>query len=163
MVSSRWYARNWNRSRYGRADSVMDSHTTSPGFKTRLVRYFLSSFRMTTALCLYSVTGWGVMSCVCGMAFLCGSTLVKVSLLQAGTVAIWPKMFQRDVKPKQTNKQTNKTRNWASTRLHNIWTSIRPCFTLTLHELSQHTAGSIFYDYYDLVSKSLGDIGGQKI
>ena len=45
------------------------------------------------------------MSCVCGMAFLCGSTLVKVSLLQAGTVAIWPQMFQSDVKPKQT-KQT---------------------------------------------------------
>ena len=38
-------------------------------------------------LFLYTVTGWGVMSCVCGMAFLCGSTLVKVPLLQAGTVA----------------------------------------------------------------------------
>ena len=37
-----------------------------------------------------SVTGWGVMSCVCSMAFLCGSTLVKVPLLQAGTVAVWP-------------------------------------------------------------------------
>ena len=32
--------------------------------------------------------GWGVMSCVCGMAFMCGSTLVKVPLLQAGTVVI---------------------------------------------------------------------------
>ena len=41
-----------------------------------------------SALCLYTVTGWGVMSCVCGMAFLCGSTLVKLSLLQTGTVAI---------------------------------------------------------------------------
>ena len=30
----------------GRADSVMDSHTTGPGFKTRLVRYFLLSFRL---------------------------------------------------------------------------------------------------------------------
>ena len=39
-------------------------------------------------LCLYSVTGWGVMSCVCGMAFLCGSTLVKVPLLQPGIVAV---------------------------------------------------------------------------
>ena len=28
----------------GRADSVMDSHTTGPGFKTWLVRYFLPSF-----------------------------------------------------------------------------------------------------------------------
>ena len=27
-----------------RADSVMDSHNTGPGFKTRLVRYFLPSF-----------------------------------------------------------------------------------------------------------------------
>ena len=34
------------------------------------------------------------MSCVCGMAFLCGIILVKVPLLQAGTVAIL----------KQTNK-----------------------------------------------------------
>ena len=31
--------------------------------------------------------GVGVMSCVCGMAFQCGSTLVKVQL-QAGTVAM---------------------------------------------------------------------------
>ena len=29
-----------------------------------------------------------VMSCVCVMAFLCGSTLVKGPLLQVGTVAI---------------------------------------------------------------------------
>ena len=41
-----------------------------------------------SALCLYIVMRWGVISCVCGMAFLCGSTLVKVSLLQVGTVAI---------------------------------------------------------------------------
>ena len=41
-----------------------------------------------SALCLYTVTGWGVMSCVCGIVFLCDSTLVKVSLLQAGTVVI---------------------------------------------------------------------------
>ena len=34
--------------------------------------------------CVYicTVTGWGVMSCVCGIAFLCGSTLVKVPLQQ---------------------------------------------------------------------------------
>ena len=33
--------------------------------------------------------GLGVIyACVCGMAFLCGCTLVKVPLLQAGTVAI---------------------------------------------------------------------------
>ena len=34
----------------GRADSVMDSHTTVPGFKTRLVRYFLPSFRLVTTI-----------------------------------------------------------------------------------------------------------------
>ena len=34
----------------------------------------------------------------------CGSTLVKVPLLQAGTVAIWPQMFQSVVI--QTNKQS---------------------------------------------------------
>ena len=32
--------------------------------------------------------GWGVMSGVCGMAFMCGKALVKVSLLQAGTVLL---------------------------------------------------------------------------
>ena len=42
------------------------------------------------------------MSCVCCMAFLCGSTLVKVPLLQTSTVAIWPQMYKSDVKPKQT-------------------------------------------------------------
>ena len=57
-----------------------------------------------SALCLYTVAGCGVMSCVCGMAFLCGSTLVKVPLLQAGTVAIiLPETFKSDVKPKQKN------------------------------------------------------------
>ena len=57
-----------------------------------------------SAPCLYAVTEWGVMSCVCSMAFLCGSTLVKVPLLQADTIAIWPQMFKSDVEIKQTNK-----------------------------------------------------------
>ena len=57
-----------------------------------------------SAPCLYTVTGWVVMSCVCGMTFLCGSTLVKVSMLQAGTVAIWPQMFKSDVKSKTWNR-----------------------------------------------------------
>ena len=55
---------------------------------------------------MYTVTGLGVMSCICGVVFLCGSTLVKVQLLQAGTVVIWPQMFKSDVKPK-TNKQAS--------------------------------------------------------
>ena len=54
-----------------------------------------------SAPCLYTVTGWGVMSCVCSMVFLCGSTLVKVSLLQEVTDVIWPQMFKSDVKPEQ--------------------------------------------------------------
>ena len=58
-------------------------------------------------LCLYTVTWWGIMSCVCGVVFMCSSTLVKIPLLQAGTVVIWPQMFQSDVKPKQSNKQTD--------------------------------------------------------
>ena len=65
------------------------------------------------ALCLYTVTGWGVMSCVCVMAFQCGSTLFKVPLLQAETVAICPQMFDSDVNPqqKQTHKQIITKRN----------------------------------------------------
>ena len=50
------------------------------------------------------------MSGVCGMAFLCGSTLVKVPLLQEGTVAIRPQMFKSDVKPKQTTIYGNQPR-----------------------------------------------------
>ena len=49
---------------------------------------------------VYTVTGWGVMPCLCRMAFLCGSTLVKVPLLQVGTIMIWPQMFKSDVKHK---------------------------------------------------------------
>ena len=51
--------------------------------------------------------GWGFMSCVCGMVFLCGSTLVKVPLLQtaAGTDVIGPQMFKSDVKTKHPIKQ----------------------------------------------------------
>ena len=56
------------------------------------------------ALCLYTVTGWAVVSCVYGMTFLLCNTLVKVPLLLASTVAIRPQMFKSDVKPK-TNKQ----------------------------------------------------------
>ena len=33
---------NFKGSRCGRADSVMDSHTTGPGFKIRLAQYKLS-------------------------------------------------------------------------------------------------------------------------
>ena len=49
----------------GRADSVMDLHTTGPGFKTQFVGYFLLSFRLTTTIpesverSLVCVEGWG--------------------------------------------------------------------------------------------------------
>ena len=58
-------------------------------------------------MCLYTVTGWGVMSCVCGMAFLaCVAAYWSIPLPQAGTVAIWPQMFKKDIKPQQkTTKQ----------------------------------------------------------
>ena len=69
-------------------------------------------------LCLYTVTGWGFVpcvytvmgwghvlsvyynavwchACIYNMVFQCGSTTVKVALLQAGTVTIWPQMFMK--------------------------------------------------------------------
>ena len=108
------------RSSCVRADGVMDSHTTGPGFKTCRVRYtfykvsdwsspqqyhrvecslhvwkireglldrvwpktlkwvvvyssvtfHINGYHSNrSALCLYTVTGWGVRSCVCDMAF----------------------------------------------------------------------------------------------
>ena len=41
-----------SKSNCGRADNVIDSHTTGPGFKTRWVRYiyFLPSFLLTTTV-----------------------------------------------------------------------------------------------------------------
>ena len=33
----------------------------------------------------------------------CGSTMVKIPLLQAGTVFIWPQLFKSDVLPQLTN------------------------------------------------------------
>ena len=49
-------------SRCGRADSVLDSHTTGPGFKTWLVRYFLLSFRLLTTM---TASSWAFAG-VCG-------------------------------------------------------------------------------------------------
>ena len=51
--------------RYRRAKLEMDSHTTGPGFKIRLVRYVLPSFRLTTnitAVSLVCVKGRGRIS-----------------------------------------------------------------------------------------------------
>ena len=47
---------------------------------------------------------WDGVSCpVSGMAFMCGSTLVKVPLLQAGTITIWPQMFKSNVNQNKQN------------------------------------------------------------
>ena len=70
---------------------VYTSFSFFENFLSRSIKVGQSSSRrrrLRVAECLYTVTGWGVMSCVCGMAFLSGSTLVIVLLLQAGTVAI---------------------------------------------------------------------------
>ena len=70
-------------------------------------------------------TGWpcvcilwrGGVSCL-GMAFLCGSILVEVSLPQAGIAMIWPQMLNNDAKPQQTNKSmTDLTFHHYSTRI----------------------------------------------
>ena len=79
-----------------------------------------------SAPCLYTVTEWGVMSCVCSMAFLCGSTLVKVPLLQAGIIAIWPQMFKSDIEIKQTkcfndHKESNNKLQVILFYFINIW------------------------------------------
>ena len=42
---------------------------------------------------------WYVMSCICDMAFQCGSTLIKAPLLQAGTVAILRQMLKTMLNP----------------------------------------------------------------
>ena len=44
--------------------------------------------RQVGPVSVYCEEGGGVKSCVCSMAFQCGSTLVKIPLLQAGNVAI---------------------------------------------------------------------------
>ena len=92
------------RGRISRSGHTQDIKMGSCVFQCDVPHKWIA--QQQVALCLYTVTEWGVMSCVCGMTFLCGSTLVKVPLLQAGTVAIWPQMFKSDVEPKQT-KQTN--------------------------------------------------------
>ena len=61
--------------------------------------------RQVGPVSVYS-NGLGVMFCVCGMAFLCGSTFFKVPLLQAGTVVRWSQMFKSDV------KETNTLSGW---------------------------------------------------
>ena len=95
---------SWTFARISRSGHTQDIKMGSCVFQCDVPHKWIAQRQV--ALCLYTVTKWGVMSCVYGMTFLCGSTLVKVPLLQAGTVAIWPQMFKSDVEPKQT-KQTN--------------------------------------------------------
>ena len=55
----------------------MDSHTTCPGFKTRLVRYFLPSFRLTTSIILVSYKGERSLVCVEGRGRISRSGLTQ--------------------------------------------------------------------------------------
>ena len=126
----------------GWGDSLMDLHTTGPGFQySGVTVHFLPSFWLTTTIIKLSVRWfvwkvgewfpdqvwpktlkwvvfvfqcdiphqwiaqrqvspvsvyWDRLRChaLCGMTFLYGSTLVKVPMLQAGTVVVWPQMFE---------------------------------------------------------------------
>ena len=53
-----------------------------------------------------TVPGWGVMSCVCGMAFLCGSTLVKVHCYKQATSRYDLRCFKATLNPKQNKSAT---------------------------------------------------------
>ena len=69
------------------------------------------------ALCLYTVMGWGVMSCVYGKTLLCGSLLFGRS---ATATQIGPQMFKSDVKTHQTNWQIHCI--WKNnTTNHSVW------------------------------------------
>ena len=83
-------------------------------------------------LCSYTMTEMGVMSYVCSMAFLWGNTLVKVSLLQAGTIAIWAQVFKSDVKPLQTNKTHSFLTYLETSFLHHIHLG----FSVTVFEIN---------------------------
>ena len=63
---------------------------------------------------MYTVTGLDAMSCVCGMYFLCGSTLVKVPLPQAGTVAISPPYV---LNPNKQYNDITSFQRWTDERL----------------------------------------------
>ena len=60
-----------------------------------------------SAPCLYTVTGWGVMSVSAAWHFCVAAHWYQVPLLQAGTIVIWSQMFQSHAKP---NKQTKTKR-----------------------------------------------------
>ena len=59
--------------------------------------------------CVYdTVMGWGGMSCVYGMAFLCGSTLIKVYYCHKQTLWRYDLgCLKAMLNPKQTNKKYN--------------------------------------------------------
>ena len=73
----------------------------SPNIWKLVVVYSIVTFHINglhndrSAPCVFTVTGWCVMSCVCGMAFMCGSTLLKVPLLLASSIARWPQMLKK--------------------------------------------------------------------
>ena len=61
--------------RCGQADSVLDSHTTGPRFKTQLLRYFQLSFRLLTTM---AASSWGFAGvCVEGRGRISRSALTQ--------------------------------------------------------------------------------------
>ena len=76
--------------------------------------------------------------------------------LQAGTVMIWPHMFKSDVKPKQTNKQTDQYQNMETSvcSFHRETTSNIPFMMSTLHNF----ACTVYNCCLDLISTFLNNL-----
>ena len=75
-----------DRGRISRLGLIQDTKTGSCVFQCDVPHQWIAQ-RQVGPVSVYC-DGWGVVPCVCGMAFLCDITLVKVPLLQAGTVVI---------------------------------------------------------------------------
>ena len=83
-------------------------------------------------VCILFNTGWGVLSCVCGMAFQCGRTLVKVLLLQAAHKYI-PIQFDSYL----CNKTLTGIRSWSTDLdIGYTWRFVGPC---SIHGRTGHT------------------------
>ena len=72
------------RGRIPRSGLTQDIKMVTCVFHCDVPHQWIAQRQVSPVTCLYTVTGWGVVSCVCGMTFLCGSALVKVPLLQVG-------------------------------------------------------------------------------
>ena len=130
----------YDRSSCRRADCIMDSHTTGPGFKTRCVRYtnkLLTDYHHNSIMKLsvrWSVWKVGEDIKMGSCVFQCDVPHQCDTLLQVGTIVIILQMFKSDVKPKQTNKSV--------------------CMTLLLGSVTSHPGGVTFH-YSALMKRSL--------